>query len=247
MKRRPASVPQPRGDIAYGALKDAIVSHELGAGALVSEEEWARKLGMSRTPVREALNRLEQQKLVRRVPNHGVFVADLSLDDFLEICEVRSLLEGNACRIAALHVSESDLARFEKEFRELASSHPTGEHVRRANEVDHAFHMFILEAAGNRQAVSIIAQLNDMITRLRFALTPSRYAESLKEHQQILDALKARDGEAAAAAMHSHMDKVSRSLHQIRSPQRIAPVQAASRPKEPAAKNAGKLAVSRGR
>lgn len=244
---RPAnSVPQSRGDIAYRVLKDAIVSHQLSAGALVSEEDWARKLGMSRTPVREALNRLEQEKLVRRVPNHGVFVADLSLDDFLEICEVRALLEGNACRVAALRVSENDLAHFEEEFRQLASSHPTEAEVRRANEVDHAFHMFILEAAGNRQVVSIIAHLNDMITRLRFALTPSRYEESLKEHQQILAALKARDGEAATAAMQSHMENVSRSLHRIRSPQRIAPMQATPRTGAAPAKNARKLVLSRG-
>lgn len=247
MKRRPASAPLPRGDTAYRGLKEAIVSHQLGAGAVVSEEEWARKLGMSRTPVREALNRLEQEKLVRRVPNHGVFVADLSLDDFLEICEVRALLEGNACRVAALHVSQRDLAHFEEEFRQLASSHPTEAEVRRANEVDHAFHMFILEAAGNRQVVSIIAHLNDMITRLRFALTPSRYEKSLKEHQQILAALKSRDGEAAAAAMQSHMENVSRSLHLIRSPQRIAPAQATPQTEAAPAMSARTLALSRDR
>jgi len=222
MKRRMTPAPQSLGDTAYRVLKEAIVSLELNAGALVSEEEWARKLGMSRTPVREALNRLEHDKLVRRVPNYGVFVAELSLDDFLEICEVRALLESNACRAAAPRVSDSDLARFENEFRSLASSQPTEAAVRRANEVDHAFHMFVLEAAANRQVVSIIAHLNDKITRLRFALTPSRYKESLQEHQQILAALMARDGEGAAAAMQRHMESVSKSLHLIRPPRRVA-------------------------
>jgi DNA-binding GntR family transcriptional regulator len=228
MNRKPTDMLQPRGDAAYRMLKDAIVSHELDAGAPVSEEEWARRLGMSRTPVREALNRLEQERLVRRVPNHGVFVADLSLDDFLEICEVRSLLEGNACRVAAAHVHENELAYFEAEFDKLEVTDPTEDDVRRANEIDRAFHMFILEAAGNRQVISIIDHLNDMITRLRFALTPTRYEESLKEHREILAALRAGDGEAAEAAMHAHMDRVSRGLRS-RSRQKFASVSMSSR------------------
>ena len=245
MKRRSVSAPASLGDTAYQVLKEAIVSLQLKAGALVSEEEWARKLGMSRTPVREALNRLEQVRLVRRVPNYGVFVADLSLHDFLEICEVRALLESGACRNAASRVSESDLAYYENEFQKLASSSATEATVRRANEIDHAFHMFILEAAGNRQVVSIIAHLNDMITRLRFALTPSRFQESLQEHRQILAALKARNGEAAAAAMQSHMENVSKSLHLIRSPQRIAKIQATARVEAPSTSR--RVAQSTGR
>lgn len=231
MKHRLAVSPKSLGDSAYRVLKEAIVSLDLDAGAFISEEEWARKLKMSRTPVREALSRLEHEKLVRRAPNYGVFVADLSIDDFLEICDVRALLEGNACRAAATHVSDRDLAHFENEFRKLATDHPTSAMIRRANEIDHAFHKFILEAAGNRQVVSIIAHLNNMITRLRFALTPSRYQDSLEEHKQILAALKAHDGEAAAAAMHSHMENVSKSLHLVRSSQRSGVMQGASRHK----------------
>jgi len=229
MIRRPRAGAQPRGNKAYGALKEAILSNKIAVGAPISEEEWARKLEMSRTPVREALSRLEQEELVRRVHNHGVVVAEVSLDDFLDICEVRSLLEGNACRVAASRITGADLARFEVAFEALAVSAPTDEDIRRANEIDRHFHMLILEAAGNRQVVSIIAHLNDIITRLRFALTPSRYQESLREHQQVLSALKARNGDAAAAAMQQHMDRVSKSLHLIRAHRRAVPVQVSSR------------------
>lgn len=220
MARRRTRSREPRGDIAYRAIKAAIVSNRLKPGALVSEEEWARELGVSRTPVREALNRLEQETLVRRVPKRGVFVADLSVNEFLDICEVRSLLEGNACRIAAQRIDEAGLDKFKQEFRQLAVEKPTNEQLHRANEVDRAFHMYILEAAGNQQVIAIISRLNDMITRLRFSLTPSRYHESLAEHEQILAALRARDGDAAMAAMRLHMENVSKSLHRIKSPQR---------------------------
>lgn len=214
--RRRTDIQEPRGDTAYRAIKAEIVANRLKPGALISEEQWARELRVSRTPVREALSRLEQEKLVRRVPKRGVFVADLSVDEFLDICEVRSLLEGNACHLAAQRMSEASLDKFEQEFRQLAAKQPTDEDLHRANEVDRAFHMCILETAGNQQVVAIISRLNDMITRLRFALTPSRYYESLAEHKQILAALRARDGEAAAAAMRAHLDNVSRSLHVIK-------------------------------
>ena len=229
MKRGSMASRKSLGDAAYRVLKEAIVSLDLDAGAFISEEEWARKLKMSRTPVREALNRLEHERLVRRVPNYGVFVSDLSIDEFLEICEVRALLEGNACRAAAKHVNDRDIAYFESEFRKLETGHPTAAMIRRANEVDHAFHRFIHDAAGNGQVVSIIAHLSDVITRMRFALTPSRYQESLEEHKRILAALKAHDGDAAAAAMHVHMENVSKSLHLVRSPQRSRLMRATAR------------------
>jgi DNA-binding GntR family transcriptional regulator len=218
MTKRRAVSDQSRSAIAYETLKSAIVTNELPPGSVVSEEEWAKTLRMSRTPIREALNRLEQQRLLRRVRNHGMFVAAISLDEFREICEVRALLEGNACRLAARRVQQADLDRFEREFAKLDVARPGASEVRKADEIDHAFHTLILRAAGNRQVVSIIAQLNDMIMRLRSALTPSRYAESLAEHRSILAALRARDPDAAAAAMQTHMANVAGSLHKMQAP-----------------------------
>src|SRR5436309_15907503 len=107
MPRRRIQTGESRGDAAYRVIKAAIVANRLKLRALISEEDWARELGISRTPVREALNRLEQEKLVRRVPNRGVFVADLSINEFLDICEVRSLLEANACRVAATRIDDA--------------------------------------------------------------------------------------------------------------------------------------------
>lgn len=215
MTKRRLDSAKSRSAIAYSTLKSAIVTNRLPPGSVVSEEEWARTLRMSRTPIREALNRLEQQRLVRRVRNHGMFVAAISVNEFRDICEVRALLEGNACRIAASRVHKADLDRFEREFKKLDVQRPSASDVRRADEIDHAFHTFILEAAGNQQVISIISQLNDMIMRLRSALTPSRYAESLAEHRAILAALQEGDPEPAAMAMHRHMENVSGSLNQM--------------------------------
>jgi DNA-binding GntR family transcriptional regulator len=198
---------------AYERLKEQIISVQMRPGSLIREEECADRLGMSRTPVREALKKLEHEGLVRRIPQRGVFVTELSIRDFLEICEVRDLLESHACRIAAEKVDFLALDKFADEFTALEIPDPDDETVRRASVVDREFHQFILESAGNRRIVGIISHLNDVINRLRFALTPSRYHESLGEHRRILEALKARNGAEAEAAMHAHIDAVRKSLH----------------------------------
>lgn len=201
---------------AYQVLKEEIISAKLRPGAFVVEEECAERLRMSRTPVREALKKLEHEGLVQRIPQRGVFVTDLSIHDFLEISEVRDRLESYACRIAAEKVEVRDLEKFEEEFLALDVPDPDEETVRQASRVDREFHQFILESAGNHRILSIISNLNDVINRLRFALTPSRYPESLQEHRRILLALKARDPEEAEVAMHAHIDAVRRSLHLLR-------------------------------
>lgn len=208
--------PSSLAEKAYEALKEDIIAAKLQPGAFVLEEDYAERLRMSRTPVREALRRLEQEGLVVRIPQRGVFVAELSIHDFLEICQVRDLLESYACRIAAEKVDLRGLEKFEEEFSALDVPAPDDETVRRATRVDREFHQFILESAGNQRIVSIISHLNDVINRLRFSLTPSRYHDSLREHRQILEALKARDGSEAERAMHVHIDAVRRSLHLIR-------------------------------
>lgn len=200
---------------AYERLKEEIIFARLKPGSLVREEEYAERLGMSRTPVREALKKLEHEGLVRRIPQRGVVVTELSIQNFLEICEVRDLLESHASRIAAEKGDPLALEKFAEEFSALDVPNPDEETVRRASVVDREFHQFILESAGNRRIVGIISHLNDVINRLRFALTPSRYHESLGEHRRILEALKARNGAEAEAAMHAHIDAVRKSLHLI--------------------------------
>ncbi len=213
-KRRPSS--SPLAAKAYEVIKEDIISAKLGPRAPIFEEEWAKRLQMSRTPVREAVKRLEHENLVRRIAQRGVLVSDLSIGEFLEICEIRSLLEGYAAQVAAAKVDPLALEQLEEEFRALDVPTPSEEMVRRASRVDREFHQVILEAAGNQQLMSIMSRLNDMINRLRFTLTPSRYHDSLREHRAILDALKGRDPEAARAAMERHIDAVRRSLHLLR-------------------------------
>lgn len=208
--------PPPLADAAYEAIKEEIISARRPPGALILEQEWADRLQMSRTPVREAVKKLEHEHLVRRIGQRGVLVSELSVEEFLEICEIRSLLEGYAAQVAADKINLRDLDKFAEEFLALDIPTPTDEMVQRASRVDREFHQLILDAAGNQQLITIMSRLNDMVNRLRFALTPTRYHESLREHRAVLDALRARDAEAARLAMQRHIDAVRRSLHLIR-------------------------------
>ena len=214
----PSTRPSPTSlaDAAYEAIKDNIISGTLPPGALILEQEWADRLQMSRTPVREGVKKLEHEHLARRIGQRGVLVSELSVGEFLEICEVRSLLEGYTARVAADKINLQDLGKFEEGFAALDVPVPTDEMVQRASRVDRAFHQLILDAAGNEQLIVIMSRLNDMINRLRFALTPTRYHESLHEHRAILDGLRGRDAEAAQLAMQRHIEAVRRSLHLIR-------------------------------
>jgi DNA-binding GntR family transcriptional regulator len=218
-KRHPSTKrpsPTSLADAAYEAIKEEIISGKLPPGALILEQEWAARLQMSRTPVREGVKKLEHEHLARRIGQRGVLVSERSVEEFLEICEIRSLLEGYAARVAADKVNLQDLGKFAEEFAALDVPTPTDEMVQRASRVDREFHQLILDAAGNQQLIVIMSRLNDMINRLRFALTPTRYHESLHEHRVILDALRGRDAETAQLAMERHIEAVRRSLHLIR-------------------------------
>jgi len=206
----------PLAALAYEAIKADIKSARLAPGAPIFEEELARRLGMSRTPVREAVKRLEHENLVRRIPQRGVLVAQPSIGDVVEICEIRFLLERHAARAAAARVNEGDLSKLEEEFIALHVSEPSEETVRRGSQVGRHLHHLILEAAGNRQLTEIVMRLTDMMNPLPLMLTPVRYHETLAEHRAILGALRARDAEGAAMAMERHIDAVRRNLHVLR-------------------------------
>src|SRR5437867_2450638 len=118
--RRRREVPSGfRVEEAYRHLKTEIMSAELPPGATVNEQAVAEALGISRTPVREAIRKLEQEGLVRRYPNRGALVTQLSMKDVLEIWQIRELLEPAACRLAASHVDAAALADIEEVIRGL--------------------------------------------------------------------------------------------------------------------------------
>ena len=203
-------------DQAYSQLKDAILSLELRPGEPLLETEWAERLGMSRTPVREALRRLEHEGLVANDRRRGWFVYSLSLDDIRHIFDVKVVLGGMAARQAAERITEEQAARLRHALEDMASA--TEDHDLAAWYVaDQSFHQVLFEAAGNARLPQIVKGLNDQLHRIHAGhlALEGRMDRSLGEHHDIAEAVLSGDGQAAEEAMRTHLQDLRRSVTNV--------------------------------
>jgi len=195
--------------MALERLEQAIMQGELGPGERLSESGLARRFGISRGPLREAIGKLEGRKLVTRVSNQGARVVSLSNEDLLDLLQVRESLEGMACRLASQNMTEAELVRLEDMLvvHEKADAMRTGRgYFQGTGESD--FHQVILAACGNARLTGMLGNELYSLLRLyrhRLSMRPGRAAEALEEHRRIVVALRARDPEAAEAAMRAHL------------------------------------------
>ena len=191
---------------AYDEIRRQILSGELPAAAPLSEHQLAKDLNLSRTPVREAIKRLENELLVHSIPARGTFVAELTARDISEIYQVRERLESLAARIAADKMSPADLQYLENE---IATSSMLARNGRQAEivESDIRLHKRIIAATHNSRLIVVLATLDDQMYRVR-ALFPQSAAwlqATLEEHAKIVACIKAKDGSGAEQAMSYHL------------------------------------------
>ena len=198
--------------VAYEAIKQEILSNRLRSGEPLPLESFVAELGLSRTPLREAVLRLEKEGLVEVRPRMGTFVSHLNLREIQEMYEVRRELEGLAARLAAGRVDPARLAEVE---RALTAQSPTGKLDHQAlSEAGQSLHRLIVESCGNLVLARFIRSLQDHFTRFRslsLAL-PEKIQASHREHLQILKALKQGDGAKAEKLIHDHFEHAGRSL-----------------------------------
>src|SRR5215470_10595204 len=201
-----------RVEEAYRYLKTRIMSAHLPPGASLNELEIAATLGTSRTPVREAIRKLEQEGLVMRYPNRGAIVTKLSMTDVLEIWQLREILEPAACRLAADRIDRDALARIEREFIDLKGQETGPEAYEAFLRADVGLHGLIVESTGNATLRQVLEMLNERIVQVRVVTSPARFRHAVAEHLAIIAALKARDAEEAMEAMRRHLESARRSL-----------------------------------
>ena len=202
-------VAQNLSGLALQRLEKAIMEGELGPGERLSESGLARRFGISRGPLREAIGQLEGRKLVTRVSNQGARVVSLSKQDLLDLLQVRESLEGMACRLASQNMDESDIVRLE----DMLAAHEKADAMRAGRGYfqgagDGDFHQVILSACGNARLSGMLGDELYSLLRLyrhRLSMRPGRPAEALEEHKQIVAALRASDADAAEAAMRAHL------------------------------------------
>ena len=196
-------------DRAYDHLRMAILSEEYGRGCRLPEEQLARGLGMSRTPVREALRRLSAEGLVVIDMHRGAQVATWTEQDVDEIYSIRALVEGQGARLAAGRIGDAALDT----LRELAGRM---EETARAEVVDAAedvtrlnfeFHRTVLAASGSSRLEALFCSVTEfpVVYRAYQRYSPGRVEESLAEHRTLLRALVDQDGEWAEAVMRAHV------------------------------------------
>ncbi|EKE70341.1 MULTISPECIES: GntR family transcriptional regulator [Roseobacteraceae] len=200
----------PQGQSAYRRLLEEIRNGVLEPGMRLREVEIAERLGLSRTPVREAMRLLEGDGLVVHQPRLGATVRALGYAEIMELYEMRAVLEGTAARLAARAASEvelSELTALNAEFAEAIG------HQAKAAEINRQFHMILQDAAKNRFLIKSISSLQKtmMILGPTTLLDADRAQSAVGEHGRIMAALNARDGVRAEAEMRAHIEAAQRA------------------------------------
>lgn len=196
-------------DVAYDALREGIVTGRHPAGTRLREEDLAATLGLSRTPVREALRRLHADGLVQVEPRRGALVVDWSTADLDELFELRALVEGYSARRAASRITDEQVATLEALCDGMeaaaAGSEIDYETVGRLNS---QFHQEIHRASNSRYVTGLLANLVQMALTMRtfHRYQPAEMARSMGHHRELAAALKAHRPDWAEAVMHAHVE-----------------------------------------
>ena len=198
---------QSRAQELYEVLSQAILDGTLQPNERLVEETIAEMASVSRTPVREALRKLEADGLVR-VTHMGIVVAGFSLEELSDLCAVRETLEGMASRLAATLRSDLTVSTLQHIMAQTREACQQGD-VRRLVQLNHAFHDCIWEAARNRYLAQQLRLLRRLIERLQHSTleSPQRQKEMVDEHQAILDAIIRQDAEGAERETREHFRK----------------------------------------
>jgi DNA-binding GntR family transcriptional regulator len=209
--RKLIEVPNLRERV-YQALKEMIIIQEIPPGEKLDEDSLASQLGVSRTPIRESLCRLENEGIVKIIPRRGAFIVRHSKESINEILSVREVLEGLSAREAVSHITDATLEVLESLSEKFSESNVrvlSKEYL----QADVKFHKTIIEQSKNEWLISLMNILNDHIQmlRLRTVTLQGRPEHSLSEHRKILGALKARDPLLAESLMREHIKNVRES------------------------------------
>ncbi len=197
----------PAADRVYAHVKQAVLDRSYEGGTLLTEGELAEAVGVSRTPVREALLRLEVEGLIKLYPKKGALVLPVSAQEIADVVETRQLVEVHAAR-KAVPARPGLIERLEELLRKQKKQAAAGDFAAAAV-TDRCFHAEIVRSGGNEILSRLYDQLRDRQLRMGVAVMhshPDRLAKTLAEHEQILDALRSGDAEAAVDVVHRHVN-----------------------------------------
>lgn len=204
---------QPLREVVCETLREAIRTGVLKPGERLMEIQLAEELGVSRTPVREAIRKLELEGYVIMMPRRGTYVANLSIRDVNEVFEIRTSLDSLASGLAAERITDEELERLER-LLVLIGEYIEENDMDKIVETDMEFHDLLYQASRNTRLVGIIFNLREQLTRFRATSMayPGRLKETLEEHTRIVEAIAQGNVELAQKAAEEHMEKSEHTL-----------------------------------
>ena len=206
-------------DQAYDAIRSRILKGDMPPGEFVREQDVSEALGVSRTPVREALGRLSSEGFLERVPHRGFRVPKEPLDALLDLYPIVSALEMLAGRNALPRLTEADIERLKDLNRQLAESQDSGD-VRRRIEINKQFHHLICERSGSQRLTDLLDDLRSQVSRLEiwYYSQRNRTQESVAHHDELIRAIESGDHERALSILEHNMALTFERFSEERTP-----------------------------
>ncbi|MBQ8184649.1 MAG: GntR family transcriptional regulator [Lachnospiraceae bacterium] len=197
----------PLRDVVFQTLRQAILKGELEPGERLMEIHLAKRLGVSRTPIREAIRKLELEGLVVMIPRRGAVVASITEKDMRDVLQVRKTLEVMAVEVACGSMNDEDMKKLQEACETFSKSLTTQDAVRMA-QADMGFHEIIYGATGNQKLIGILSNLREQMFRYRleYLKDPDSYERVEKEHNRICRGICEKDKDRACQAMREHID-----------------------------------------
>lgn len=197
----------------FHTIRESILAGRYQTDEELKEKAIGEELGVSRTPVREALRQLELEGLVTIIPNKGAYVVGISQKDIRDIYEIRSKLEGLCARWAIENITKAQLDELEENIY-LSNFHTAKENAEQVVELDNKFHEILYNASDSRELRHVLLDFHHYVQRVRkiTLAVPQRAAESNEEHQKIVEALKVHDGDLAERLANEHMMNTIRNM-----------------------------------
>lgn len=194
------------GDYVFERLKEAIISGEMAPGSRIIENRLANALGISRTPIREAIHKLDRSGFLRRLSQGGFTVVNLTRDDIEEVFGIRSILESYAARLAAIKHNEEDLKPLEDKLKEYQACLNNGQ-IDALHMINTEFHDMLYALSRSPKLIKMIGDLKDQIYRFRkILLSEAGMAKgSGKDHRRMLKAMKMRDPDSVESLVKEHI------------------------------------------
>ena len=223
MSTSPLTVHQPEAaeaqslsDRAYYAIRELIVTLELAPGSIVSERELQERLGVGRTPVREALQRLERERLIEVYPRRGIFVSNVNVLDLAVLSEVRAVLEGFAARLAAERSTAEDRAATSGLIADLDELSAAADE-RRLIHLDQRIHRHVYRCTHNPFLEATLDGYYVLTLRIWFLALDrvSRLGDAVQEHRELLEAIRDGDPERAEDAMRRHVAGFEEAIRRV--------------------------------